>query len=297
MIYIVVNVLLSQLAKYVERRTRRSPKTAAAHEVELPGHPGGHRPERRSERTAPAPAPLGGCRARRCPVRAPRRDVLRSPADRRTVWRLTGRPTRRRVAWHRRVAATLRGRPGYGLLQHLVLMSRRRLDAPAGTPRWSTPPGPVRQDGRAGHVVPAGQPVPPGRGHHRARVARRRPVALATYADVRAGHLAADEPARHGAVLSAALVARGRRGRQRVFAGPCRRFTVAEIDDLELLTQAVVPRLVRIAVDEPAWAHLLPPPDADRPDPVPRPRPVEPGAGPLLTRRERETIALLAPGG
>jgi His/Glu/Gln/Arg/opine family amino acid ABC transporter permease subunit len=36
LIYIVVNVLLSQLAKVVERRTRRSAKTAAAHEVELP---------------------------------------------------------------------------------------------------------------------------------------------------------------------------------------------------------------------------------------------------------------------
>ena len=36
MIYIVVNVLLSALARYVERRTRRSTKTAATAEVELP---------------------------------------------------------------------------------------------------------------------------------------------------------------------------------------------------------------------------------------------------------------------
>ena len=35
-IYIVINVLLSQLAKYVEKRTRRNKKAAAAAEVELP---------------------------------------------------------------------------------------------------------------------------------------------------------------------------------------------------------------------------------------------------------------------
>jgi glutamate transport system permease protein len=36
LIYIVVNVTLSQLAKYVERRTRRSKKAAAVEELELP---------------------------------------------------------------------------------------------------------------------------------------------------------------------------------------------------------------------------------------------------------------------
>jgi glutamate transport system permease protein len=36
LIYIIVNVLLSQLARYVERRSRRSPKAAATHEVALP---------------------------------------------------------------------------------------------------------------------------------------------------------------------------------------------------------------------------------------------------------------------
>jgi glutamate transport system permease protein len=36
LIYIIINVLLSQLAKYVEKRTRRDAKTAAATDVELP---------------------------------------------------------------------------------------------------------------------------------------------------------------------------------------------------------------------------------------------------------------------
>ena len=36
LIYIVINVLLSQLARYVERRTRQSTKAAATGDLELP---------------------------------------------------------------------------------------------------------------------------------------------------------------------------------------------------------------------------------------------------------------------
>ncbi len=39
LIYIIVNVLLSQLAKYIERRSRRSPRAAATHAVDLPDTP------------------------------------------------------------------------------------------------------------------------------------------------------------------------------------------------------------------------------------------------------------------
>jgi glutamate transport system permease protein len=39
LIYIIINVLLSQLAKYIERRSRRSPKTAATQAVALPDTP------------------------------------------------------------------------------------------------------------------------------------------------------------------------------------------------------------------------------------------------------------------
>jgi glutamate transport system permease protein len=39
LIYIIVNVLLSQLAKYIERRSRRSPKTAATTAVAMPDLP------------------------------------------------------------------------------------------------------------------------------------------------------------------------------------------------------------------------------------------------------------------
>ena len=48
LIYIVVNVLLSQLAKYIDRRSSRSPKAAATREIALPAdHPavtGAHTP-------------------------------------------------------------------------------------------------------------------------------------------------------------------------------------------------------------------------------------------------------------
>ena len=39
LIYIVINLLLSQLARYVERRSRSNPKAAATHAVELPDAP------------------------------------------------------------------------------------------------------------------------------------------------------------------------------------------------------------------------------------------------------------------
>jgi glutamate transport system permease protein len=39
LIYIIVNVLLSQLAKYIERRSRRSPRVAATRAVDLPDAP------------------------------------------------------------------------------------------------------------------------------------------------------------------------------------------------------------------------------------------------------------------
>jgi glutamate transport system permease protein len=41
LIYIAVNVLLSQVARYIDRRSSRNPKSAATHEVALPAdHPG-----------------------------------------------------------------------------------------------------------------------------------------------------------------------------------------------------------------------------------------------------------------
>jgi DNA-binding CsgD family transcriptional regulator len=117
-------------------------------------------------------------------------------------------------------------------------------------------------------------------------VAARRPVVLPTYGQVRAGHLAAGGAAHAGAVLAVPLWWRGDVvGANVVFACRPRRFTLAEVDELELLTQSVVPDLVRAGVDDPSLAHLLHPgtsPDA--------------GARSPLTRREQEALTLLAGG-
>jgi DNA-binding CsgD family transcriptional regulator len=186
--------------------------------------------------------------------------------------------------------------PGDGpvgdLLQRLVLSSRRLLQATAGSVSLVDATGDrYAKLAERGTSCQLGGRFPLDEGVTGQVVARRRPVALATYADVRAGHLAADEPARSGAVVAVPLWWRGEVvGANVVFACRPRRFTVPEIDHLELLSQTAVPRLVRVAAGQPAWAHLLRRPAED--DAVP--------AGPAvrspLTRRERETVALLARG-
>jgi len=128
-------------------------------------------------------------------------------------------------------------------------------------------------------------------------VARRGPVMLTTYGDVRAGHLSAGGAAHSGAVLAVPLWWRGDVvGANVVFACRPRRFTVAEVDELELLTQSVVPDLVRAGVDDPSLTHLLH--RRARGDQL-LDGTADPGgavAASPLTRRERETLALLARG-
>lgn len=129
-------------------------------------------------------------------------------------------------------------------------------------------------------------------------VARRRPVVLASYGEVRSGHLAAGEAAHSGAVVAVPIWWRGDVvGANVVFACRPRRFTVAEVDELELLTQTVVPDIVRAGVDDPSLTHLLRRRGEDggvlEPDPGAA---AGSGGRSPLTRRERETVALLARG-
>ncbi|SDX76555.1 GAF domain-containing protein [Modestobacter sp. DSM 44400] len=136
-------------------------------------------------------------------------------------------------------------------------------------------------------------------------VAQRRPVVLKTYGEIRAGHLAAEEAAHSGAVVAVPIWWRGDVvGANVVFACRSRRFTVAEIDELELLTQTAVPGLVRAGVDEASLAHLIRRRRGDDRLLAETPGPrvgAAPNAGSSadrspLTRRERETVVLLARG-
>ena len=89
-------------------------------------------------------------------------------------------------------------------------------------------------------------------------VARRKPVVVDDYSDLRGGHLPAGHPASRGAAVAVPLWWRGEViGVNVAFAGRRRRFTVAEIDAFELLTQSVAPAVVRAGAAVPSLAHLL----------------------------------------
>ena len=88
-------------------------------------------------------------------------------------------------------------------------------------------------------------------------VAARRPVVLAHYRDVRGGHLPAGHPASTGAVVAVPIWWRGDViGANVVFAGRSRRFTTAEVDGLELLTQVAAAGIVTAGAGDPALSHL-----------------------------------------
>ena len=175
--------------------------------------------------------------------------------------------------------------PVAGLLRRLIAASGSLVEAAAG----SVSLGDGSRDrysklAERGTSCRLGSSFPLDEGVTGQVVARRRPVVLPTYGQVRAGHLAAGAAAHAGAVLAVPLWWRGDVvGANVVFACRPRRFTPAEVDGLELLTQSVVPDLVRLGADDPSLTHLLHPSGRDT------------GPSPL-TRREQETLALLAGG-
>lgn len=89
-------------------------------------------------------------------------------------------------------------------------------------------------------------------------VARRMPVVIDAYRDLHGGHLPAGHPAGRGAAAAVPLWWRGEViGVNVAFAGRRRRFTAAEIDAFELLTQSVAPAVVRAGSTVPSLAGLL----------------------------------------
>jgi DNA-binding CsgD family transcriptional regulator len=182
------------------------------------------------------------------------------------------------------------------LLEHLLVTSGRRLDTAAGSislvdASWDR----YAKMAEHGASCQLGSSFPLDEGVTGQVVARRGPVVLARYSDVRSGHLAVEQVAHHGAVAAVPIWWRGDVvGANVVFAGCRRRFSVAEIDELELLTQAAAPDIVRAGADEPALAHLLRHRSGGRP-PLAAPQRGADGQS-ALTPRERETLVLLARG-
>ncbi|MDP9428120.1 MAG: LuxR C-terminal-related transcriptional regulator [Actinomycetota bacterium] len=89
-------------------------------------------------------------------------------------------------------------------------------------------------------------------------MARRRPIVLASYRDVAAGHLPPGSQASDGAVAAIPIWWRGDViGANVVFAGRPRSFTTDEVDQLEVVTQVVAPGIVTAAGRDLAMTHLL----------------------------------------
>ncbi len=122
--------------------------------------------------------------------------------------------------------------------------------------------------------------------------ARRRPVVIDDYSSLRSGHLPHEHAASRGSVAAVPIWWRGDVVAVNVtFAGRRRRFTAAEIDRLEVLSQSAAGALVTAGADEPALRRWT----AD-PDPADGLAGVEPPAGSPLTAREAEVLALVARG-
>ena len=103
-----------------------------------------------------------------------------------------------------------------------------------------------------------GQSFPVDEGATGQVVARRRPVVLDSYRQIPRGHLDSGQAATAGAVAAIPIWWRGEVvGANVVFAGAPRRFTVAEIDDLERLTQLAAPGLAPDAAVELTLSDLI----------------------------------------
>ncbi len=179
-------------------------------------------------------------------------------------------------------------------LHALLLRSGRLLDGAAGSISMVDATGTsYAKSAEHGASCRLGAVFPLDEGVTGQVVARRRPVVLVRYSDLRVGHLH-DHPARHGAVAAVPLWWQGDVvGANVVFAGRARRFTTAEVDELELLTQVAVPGILRAGSGQPALAHL----PRGRHDVLTGPTgAVRPVAASSLTPRELQTLRLLVRG-
>ncbi len=139
-------------------------------------------------------------------------------------------------------------------------------------------------------------------------VAHRAPVVLARYSAVSGGHLPTAHRANRGAVAAVPIWWRGDViGAHVAFAGRSRRFTAAEVDELETLTQVAAAGIVSAGASDPSLARLVREPlfpGRPRPTVVTEPAATAGDRTPLaqpehpspLTAREEQTLVLLARG-
>ena len=144
------------------------------------------------------------------------------------------------------------------LLRRLLTHSRGLLGTVAGSVSVvDAARGHYNQIAENGVACRLGQSFPLDEGATGQAVARRRPVIIDDYSGLR-GHLPPDHPASKGAAAAVPLWWRGEViGVNVAFAGRRRRFTTAEVDALELLTQSVAAAVVKAGAAVPALAGLL----------------------------------------
>jgi DNA-binding CsgD family transcriptional regulator/GAF domain-containing protein len=145
------------------------------------------------------------------------------------------------------------------LLDRLLVHSRGLLGTVAGSISLvDAPRGRYDKIAERGISCQLGRSFPLSEGATGEAVARRMPVVVDDYSDLRGGHLPPGHPASRGAAAAVPLWWRGEViGVNVAFAGRRRRFTAAEVDAFELLTQSVAAAVVRGASTIPSLAGLL----------------------------------------
>ncbi len=175
--------------------------------------------------------------------------------------------------------------PLSSILRQLLRQSRRLVGAMAGSVSLVDPARDrYAKMAEYGASCQLGRSFPLGEGVTGQVMSRRRPVVLASYGDVPAGHLPTAHPASNGSVAAVPIWWLGDViGANVVFAGRRLEFTATEVDELELLTQVAAPGIVR------AGTHPTDPVVAHSPESAT-------ASGSPLTPRELEVLALLGLG-
>jgi DNA-binding CsgD family transcriptional regulator len=191
------------------------------------------------------------------------------------------------------------------VLRRLLTHSRELLQTVAGSVSLVDPAlGSYAKVAESGVACQLGQTFPLHEGATGQAFAHRRPVVIDDYSDLPAGHLPKGHPAGRGAAAAVPLWWRGEViGVNVAFAGRRRRFTAAEIDAFEVLTQSVGIAVVEARAAVPSLAGLLHEHGRIRAGAtgvqtvVREVGPARPVCTPSpLTRREAEVLRLLADG-